>query len=67
MVSLSIGDTARFRFGTRKPQTAYTDVELRSGDLFRLRWPVPFAYHGVPRCCRGPPTRRAAWSPAAST
>ncbi len=50
VVSLSIGDTCVFRFGN--PHTRgrpYTDVELRSGDLFVFGGPSRFAYHGVPK------------------
>ncbi len=35
VVSLSLGDTCVFRFGNPETRTKpYTDVELRSGDLF---------------------------------
>lgn len=48
VVSLSIGDSCVFRFGNtegrRKP---YTDVVLRSGDLFVFGGASRFAYHGV--------------------
>ena len=50
VVSLSLGDTCVFRFGN--PQTRarpYTDVELRSGDLFVFGGRARLAYHGVPR------------------
>lgn len=50
VVSLSIGDTCVFRFGsTRDRGRPYTDVELESGDLFVFGGPSRFAYHGVPR------------------
>jgi alkylated DNA repair protein (DNA oxidative demethylase) len=48
VVSLSVGNACVFRFGN--PQTRnkpYTDVELRSGDLFVFGGPSRFAYHGV--------------------
>ncbi|MCW2957431.1 MAG: alpha-ketoglutarate-dependent dioxygenase AlkB [Solirubrobacterales bacterium] len=48
VVSLSIGDSCVFRFGN--PDTRgrpFTDVELRSGDLFVFGGPARFAYHGV--------------------
>lgn len=49
VVSLSIGDTAVFRFGnTANRGRPYTDVELRSGDLFVVGGPSRLAYHGVP-------------------
>jgi DNA oxidative demethylase len=54
VVSLSIGDTARFRFGnTENRNRPYTDVELRSGDLFVFGGPSRFAYHGVPKVLPG--------------
>jgi alkylated DNA repair protein (DNA oxidative demethylase) len=54
VVSLSIGDSCVFRFGN--PQTRgrpYTDIELRSGDLFVFGGPSRFAYHGVPKVLPG--------------
>lgn len=54
VVSLSVGDTARFRFGN--PHTRhkpYTDVDLRGGDAFVFGGPSRFAYHGVPRTYPG--------------
>ncbi|GAA2254581.1 alpha-ketoglutarate-dependent dioxygenase AlkB family protein [Streptomyces indiaensis] len=50
VVSLSLGDTCVFRFGNTATRTRpWTDVELRSGDLFVFGGPSRFAYHGVPR------------------
>ncbi|WP_329289361.1 alpha-ketoglutarate-dependent dioxygenase AlkB [Streptomyces pseudovenezuelae] len=50
VVSLSLGDTCVFRFGNPETRTRpYTDVELRSGDLFVFGGPSRLAYHGVPR------------------
>ncbi|MFC3996670.1 alpha-ketoglutarate-dependent dioxygenase AlkB family protein [Nocardiopsis sediminis] len=50
VVSLSLGDTCVFRFGNTETRTRpYTDVELRSGDLFVFGGPSRRAYHGVPR------------------
>jgi alkylated DNA repair protein (DNA oxidative demethylase) len=54
VVSLSIGDTCTFRFGN--PHTRgqpYTDLELRSGDLFVFGGPSRWAYHGVPKILPG--------------
>lgn len=49
VVSLSIGDTCRFRFGNTETRTKpYTDLELASGDLFAFGGPSRFAFHGVP-------------------
>lgn len=50
VVSLSLGDTCVFRFGnTASRSRPYTDVELRSGDLFVFGGASRLAYHGVPR------------------
>ncbi|MFJ6537394.1 alpha-ketoglutarate-dependent dioxygenase AlkB family protein [Paenarthrobacter sp. NPDC091711] len=54
VVSLSIGETCIFRFGNTKTRTKpYTDVELRSGDLFVFGGPSRFAYHGIPKVLPG--------------
>ena len=48
VVSFSIGAACTFRFGnTVNRKAPYTDVELRSGDLFVFGAPSRFAYHGV--------------------
>ncbi|MFE2814990.1 alpha-ketoglutarate-dependent dioxygenase AlkB family protein [Streptomyces nigra] len=49
VVSLSLGDSCVFRFGNTETRTRpYTDVELRSGDLFVFGGPARLAHHGVP-------------------
>lgn len=54
VVSLSLGDTCVFRFGNTETRTRpYTDVELRSGDLFVFGGPSRLAHHGVPRVYEG--------------
>ena len=54
VVSLSIGDSCVFRFGnTEHRNRPWTDVELRSGDLFVFGGPSRFAYHGVPKTLPG--------------
>ncbi|MGW2645928.1 alpha-ketoglutarate-dependent dioxygenase AlkB family protein [Streptomyces sp. NPDC001393] len=54
VVSLSLGDTCVFRFGNTETRgKPYTDVELRSGDLFVFGGPSRLAYHGVPRVYGG--------------
>ncbi|GGP44179.1 alpha-ketoglutarate-dependent dioxygenase AlkB family protein [Streptomyces calvus] len=54
VVSLSLGDTCVFRFGNTETRTRpWTDVELRSGDLFVFGGPSRFAHHGVPRVLPG--------------
>jgi alkylated DNA repair protein (DNA oxidative demethylase) len=50
VVSLSVGDDCRFRFGnTENRGRPYTDVILRSGDAFVFGGATRFAFHGVPR------------------
>lgn len=54
VASLSLGDTCVFRFGNTETRTRpYTDVELRSGDLFVFGGPARLAFHGVPRVHAG--------------
>jgi alkylated DNA repair protein (DNA oxidative demethylase) len=54
VVSLSLGDTCVFRFGNTETRAKpYTDVVLRSGDLFVFGGPSRLAYHGVPRVYGG--------------
>ena len=54
VVSLSLGDTCVFRFGNPRTRgRPWTDVELRSGDLFVFGGPSRLAYHGVPRVYAG--------------
>ncbi|MGW3634248.1 alpha-ketoglutarate-dependent dioxygenase AlkB family protein [Streptomyces sp. NPDC005122] len=54
VVSLSLGDACVFRFGNAESRTKpYTDVELRSGDLFVFGGASRLAYHGVPRVYAG--------------
>lgn len=50
VVSLSIGDACAFRFGnTENRGKPYTDLHLRSGDLFVFGGASRLAYHGVTR------------------
>ncbi|MFI9828726.1 alpha-ketoglutarate-dependent dioxygenase AlkB family protein [Streptomyces sp. NPDC051913] len=54
VVSFSLGDSCLFRFGNPDTRTRpYTDVELRSGDLFVFGGPSRLAYHGVPKVYPG--------------
>ncbi|MDA8275252.1 MAG: alpha-ketoglutarate-dependent dioxygenase AlkB [Actinomycetota bacterium] len=54
VVSLSLGDTARFRFGNTSGRSRpWVDVELCSGDLFVFGGPSRRAYHGVPKVLVG--------------
>ncbi|AKK08235.1 alpha-ketoglutarate-dependent dioxygenase AlkB [Corynebacterium testudinoris] len=50
VISLSIGDTCKFRFGnTTNRNKPYHDIDLASGDLFVFGGPARLAYHGVPK------------------
>lgn len=54
VVSLSIGDTCRFRFGnTETRNRPYQDFDLVSGDLFVFGGPSRLAYHGVTKVLPG--------------
>ncbi|MEC4019045.1 alpha-ketoglutarate-dependent dioxygenase AlkB family protein [Streptomyces sp. H27-D2] len=54
VVSFSLGDSCVFRFGNTETRgRPWTDVELRSGDLFVFGGPSRLAYHGVPRTLPG--------------
>ncbi|GII05522.1 alpha-ketoglutarate-dependent dioxygenase AlkB [Planobispora takensis] len=54
VVSLSLGDSCLFRFGTPLSRgRPYTDLELASGDLFVFGGPSRLAYHGVPKVYPG--------------
>jgi len=54
VVSLSIGDTCAFRFGnTGNRNKPWTDIELKSGDLFVFGGESRFAYHGITRVVPG--------------
>jgi DNA alkylation damage repair protein AlkB len=47
VVSLSIGDTARFLFGGLKRKDPVQKIELESGDAFVFGGPARRRYHGV--------------------
>jgi alkylated DNA repair protein (DNA oxidative demethylase) len=48
VVSLSVGDTGRFRFGNVENRAKpYTDLDLISGDAFVFGRDSRFAFHGV--------------------
>jgi alkylated DNA repair protein (DNA oxidative demethylase) len=50
VVSLSVGDSCLFRFGSAAGRgRPWTDVVLESGDLFVFGGPARRAYHGVPK------------------
>ena len=48
VVSLSVGNTCRFRFGNVENRSKpYTDIDLASGDAFVFGRDSRFAFHGV--------------------
>lgn len=49
VLSLSLGDTARFRIGGAERGGKTASVELKSGDAFIFGGPSRLAYHGVDR------------------
>jgi alkylated DNA repair protein (DNA oxidative demethylase) len=54
VVSLSVGDSCVFRFGTPGSRgKPYTDVVLASGDVVVFGRESRFSYHGVPRILPG--------------
>jgi alkylated DNA repair protein (DNA oxidative demethylase) len=57
VVSLSIGDTARFLFGGLKRRDPVDAIALESGDAFVFGGPARLRYHGVSRItpCTAPP------------
>ena len=53
VISLSLGDSCRFRFGNPVSRgRPYKDLTLASGDLFVFGGPSRLAYHGVPKIFR---------------
>ncbi len=54
VVSLSLGDSCLFRFGTETDRgRPWTDVLLESGDLFVFGGPARLCFHGVPKVLPG--------------
>ncbi|SJN40200.1 Alkylated DNA repair protein AlkB [Microbacterium esteraromaticum] len=54
VVSLTLGDACRFRFGNNESRTKpYDDVRLESGDLFVFGREARMAYHGVTKVFAG--------------
>jgi alkylated DNA repair protein (DNA oxidative demethylase) len=54
VVSVSLGDSCVFRFGTPAGRgRPWTDVVLESGDLFVFGGPSRLAFHGVPKVFSG--------------
>jgi DNA oxidative demethylase len=53
VVSISLGDTARFLFGGLKRRDPIQSIELESGDGFVFGGPARLRYHGVSRITPG--------------
>jgi DNA oxidative demethylase len=60
VVSISLGDTARFLFGGLRRRDEVTPYQLESGDVFVFGGPARLRYHGVTRILPGtaPPELR---------
>lgn len=53
VVSISLGDTARFLFGGTRRRDPVDTIPLRSGDAFVFGGPARLRYHGVSRTLPG--------------
>jgi alkylated DNA repair protein (DNA oxidative demethylase) len=53
VVSLSVGDTARFLFGGLRRRDPVDTIQLESGDAFVFGGPARLRYHGVSRIAPG--------------
>jgi alkylated DNA repair protein (DNA oxidative demethylase) len=53
VVSVSLGDTARFLFGGLRRRDPVEAIPLASGDVFVFGGPARLRYHGVSRILRG--------------
>src|SRR5205814_10055845 len=53
VVSISLGDTARFLFGGVRRRDAVEALPLESGDVFVFGGPARLRYHGVTRVMPG--------------
>ena len=53
VVSISLGDTARFLFGGLRRREPIETVLLESGDAFVFGGPARLRYHGVSRILHG--------------
>jgi DNA alkylation damage repair protein AlkB len=53
VVSVSVGDTARFLFGGNRRRDPVTAIALESGDAFVFGGPARLRYHGVSRILPG--------------
>ena len=66
VVSVSIGDTARFLFGGLKRRDPIEPIPLESGDAFVFGGPARLRYHGVSRIARHRTPRARALRPLQS-
>ena len=64
VVSISIGDTAKFLFGGVKRRDPVETLLLQSGDAFVFGGPARLRYHGVSASCPAPRRRSAVRRPA---
>ena len=62
VVSISLGDTARFLFGGLKRKDAVQAIPLESGDAFVFGGPARLRYHGVSRIVPATAPRELAMS-----
>ena len=53
VVSVSLGDTARFLFGGTRRRDPIESLRLESGDAFVFGGPARLRYHGISRIIRG--------------
>jgi alkylated DNA repair protein (DNA oxidative demethylase) len=53
VVSVSLGDTARFLFGGLRRRDSVDAIQLESGDAFVFGGPARLRYHGVSRIAAG--------------
>jgi alkylated DNA repair protein (DNA oxidative demethylase) len=53
VVSISLGDTARFLFGGVRRRDSVEALPLESGDVFVFGGPARLRYHGVTRVVPG--------------
>jgi DNA alkylation damage repair protein AlkB len=60
VVSISLGDTARFLFGGTRRRDPVESILLQSGDAFVFGGPARLRYHGVSRIVRGTAPRELA-------
>jgi alkylated DNA repair protein (DNA oxidative demethylase) len=60
VVSISLGDTARFLYGGTRRRDPVDSILLESGDAFVFGGPARLRYHGVSRIVRGTAPRELA-------